>query len=47
MDAGLIIIEDEQMNEEEGSQEKGSPLGKQSTVIVTGEGSASLQIYTR
>ena len=40
MDAGLMMKEDEQMNEEKGSQEKSSPLGKQSTVIVTGEESA-------
>ena len=37
VDAGLMMIEDEQMNEEKGSQEKSSPLGKQSTVIMTGE----------
>ena len=40
VDAGLMIVEDEQMNEEreeKGSQEKSSPLGKPSTVIMTGE----------
>ena len=40
VDAGLMIVEDEQMNEEreeKGSQEKSSPLGKCSTVIMTGE----------
>ena len=40
VDTGLMIIEDEQMNEEredKGSQEKSSPLGKCSTVIMTGE----------
>ena len=37
VDAGLMMIEEEQMNEEKGSQEKSSPLGKQSTVIMTGE----------
>ena len=38
VDAGLMIVEDEQMNEEreeKGSQEKSSPLGKCSTVIMT------------
>ena len=35
--AGLRIIEDEQMNEDKGSQGKSSPLGKKSTVIMTGE----------
>ena len=37
---GLMIVEDKQMNEEredKGSQEKSSPLGKCSTVIMTGE----------
>ena len=37
VDAGLMMIEDEQMNEEECGQEKSSPLGRQSTVIMTGE----------
>ena len=37
VDAGLMTIEDEQMPEKEGSEEKNSPLGKQSTVIMTGE----------
>ena len=38
VDTGLMIVEDEQMNEgreEKGSQEKSSPLGKHSTVIMT------------
>ena len=41
VDAGLMIVEDEQMNEEreeKGSQEKSSPLGKCSTVIMTDKG---------
>ena len=37
VDTGLMIIEDEKMNEEKGEQEKGSLLEKQSTVIMTGE----------
>ena len=37
VDAGLMMIEDEQMTEKKGSQEKKSPLEKQSTVIMTGE----------
>ena len=43
IDAGLIILEDEQVNEEKGSQEKSSPLGKQSTVIMTGDGEESVR----
>ena len=38
VDAGLMIVQDEQMNEEreeKGSQEKSSPLGKHLTVIMT------------
>ena len=35
VDAGFIMIEDEQITEEKGNQEKSSPSGKQSTVIVT------------
>ena len=35
--AGLMMIEDEQMDEKECGQEKRSPLGRQSTVIITGE----------
>ena len=34
---GLMTIEEEQSTEKEDSQEKNSPLGKQSTVIVTDE----------
>ena len=37
---GLMIVEDMQKNEEredKGSQEQSSPLGKCSTVIMTGE----------
>ena len=37
VDAGLMMIQDEQMTEKEGSQEKNSPSEKQSTVIMTGE----------
>ena len=37
VDAGLMKIEDKQMNEEKGSQEMCSLLKKQSTVIMTGE----------
>ena len=37
VDAGLMMIEDEQMNEEKGSQEMCSPSEKQSTVIMIGE----------
>ena len=37
VDAGLMMIEDEQMTEKEDSQEKNSPSEKQSTVILTGE----------
>ena len=40
VDAGLMIVADEQMNEEKeekGSQEKSSPLGKHATDIMTGE----------
>ena len=42
VNAGLMIVEDEQMNEEreeKGSQERSSPLGKHLTGIMTGEGS--------
>ena len=40
VDTGLMIVEGKQMNEEredKGSQEKSSPLGNCSTVIMTGE----------
>ena len=37
VDAGLMMIKDEQMIEKEGSQEKNRPSEKQSTVIMTGE----------
>ena len=37
VDVGLKTIEEEQITEKEGSQERNSPLGKQSTVIVTDE----------
>ena len=40
VDTGWMIVEDKQMNEEredKGSQEKSSPLGKCSTVIMTDE----------
>ena len=46
VDAGLMIVEDEQVNEEreeKGSQEKSSPLGKHSTVIMTGDGEESVR----
>ena len=39
VDTGLRIMDGEQMNEEKGSQEKSSPLGKHSVVMMTGEGS--------
>ena len=39
INAGLMILEDEQMNEEreEGTSGKSSPLGECSTVIMTAE----------
>ena len=37
VDMGLMIIEDEKMNEEKGEPEKGSPLEKQRTVMMTSE----------
>ena len=37
VDTGLMIIEDEKMNEEKGEPEKGSPLEKQMTVMMTSE----------
>ena len=37
VDTELMTIEDEQITEEKDNQEKSSPLGKQSTVIMTGE----------
>ena len=37
VNTGLMMIEDEQITEEKGEQEKGSPSGKQSAVIMTDE----------
>ena len=37
VDTGLMIIEDEKMNEEKGEPEKSSPLEKQMTVMMTSE----------
>ena len=37
VNTGLIMIEDEQITEEKGKQEKGCHLGKQSAVIMTDE----------
>ena len=40
VDAGMMIMEDEQMNDEredKGNQEKGSSVREQSTVIMTGK----------
>ena len=37
VDAGLMMIADEQMTEKGGSQEKSNPSEKQATVIMTGE----------
>ena len=39
VDTGLRIVEDEQANGDKENLEKGSLLGKQTAVIVTGEGS--------
>ena len=40
VDAGLMVVEDEQMNDErkdKGNQEKSSPVREQSAVIMTGK----------
>ena len=37
VNTGMMIIEDEKMNEETGEPEKGSPLEKQATVMMTNE----------
>ena len=37
VNTGLMIIEDEKMNEEKEEPEKGSPLEKQMTVMMTSE----------
>ena len=40
VDAELMVVEDEQMNDErkaKGNQEKGSPVGEKSAVIMTGK----------
>ena len=37
VNTGLMMIKDGQITEEKGKQEKGSPMGKQSAVIMTGE----------
>ena len=39
VDTGLRMMKDERVNEEKGSQEKNSPLGKHSAVIMTSGGS--------